>query len=228
MAVEVAADVVDGDQVGKLPGVPRLDLAAALAQLGLDVGKAEQLVDAGLLREAMDLLALDLGHAVLADRVPALERPLAELDVVLRRAGEVLEQVTEGLLGADPKIDLEAGMGEHAGGDVPAAARVSAERPCVASASTRPAASSVVAIRSRSLQVSVQRRAEPAISIRFATPSSIRSRADLLRDRQHVREQQALADAVLGDPLERGEDVLLGLRAEAAHPADAGPARPPP
>ena len=69
-----------------------------------------------------------------------------------------------------------------------------------------------------SLQVSAQRRAEPATSTRFATPSSQQVAANLLGDRQDVGEQQPLADPVLGHSLERGEDVLLGLRPK---PADA-------
>ena len=44
--------------------------------------------------------------------------------------------------------------------------------------------------------------------------------ADLLGDRQHLGEQQPLAEAVLGHALERGEDVLLDLRPEAPHRAD--------
>ena len=54
MAVEVAADVVDRDQLGELAGVARLDLSPALPQLGLDVGEAEQLVDSGLVGALVD------------------------------------------------------------------------------------------------------------------------------------------------------------------------------
>ena len=120
--MEVTADVADGDQLGKLAGVPRFDLAPPLPQLRLDVGKPEQLIDADLIGETVHALSLHLGDAVLADRVPARQRPLAELHVVGGRAGEVLEQVAEGLLGADPQIHLEAGMGENAGGGVTTAA----------------------------------------------------------------------------------------------------------
>ena len=49
--VEVAADVVERDQLGQLALVGRLELAAALAQLRLDVGEAEPLVDARLVGE---------------------------------------------------------------------------------------------------------------------------------------------------------------------------------
>jgi hypothetical protein len=61
--MQVAANVVDGDQIGKLAGVARLDLASALPQLGLDVGQSQELVDASLLGEPVNLLALDLPRA---------------------------------------------------------------------------------------------------------------------------------------------------------------------
>ena len=98
--------------------------------------------------------------------------------------------------------------------------RVSAERPWVASASASSAGLSVVAIRSRSLQVSAQRRAEPGDldPLRHAHLQQVT--ADLIRDRQDLREEQPLADAVLGHPLERGEDVLLRLGPEAANARD--------
>ena len=51
-------------------------------------------------------------------------------------------------------------------------------------------------------------------------PETEEVRADLLCDREDVREEEALADAVLGDALQRGEDALLFLRAESAHPGD--------
>ena len=52
VAVEVAADVADLDQLGQLALLRGgLELAAALAQLGLDVGEAEPLVDLLLGRE---------------------------------------------------------------------------------------------------------------------------------------------------------------------------------
>jgi hypothetical protein len=43
--VQVAADVVERDELGQLAFARRLQLARALAQLGLDVGVAEPLVD---------------------------------------------------------------------------------------------------------------------------------------------------------------------------------------
>ena len=93
MAVQVAAQVAELDQLRELAGRRRGDLAVALAQLRLDVVEAEPRVDLVLGRVAVDLAALGLGDPVLGDREPALDCALAQLDVVLGRAGEVLEQV---------------------------------------------------------------------------------------------------------------------------------------
>ena len=70
MAVQVAADVAELDQLRQLAVGGRGDLAVALAQLGLDVGEAEALVDLGLGRVPRDLARLDLGDPVLGDREP--------------------------------------------------------------------------------------------------------------------------------------------------------------
>ena len=63
------------DQLGQLPLARRLQLAAALAQLGLDVGVAEALVDRLLAGAELDLAALDLGDPVLGDREAAARPP---------------------------------------------------------------------------------------------------------------------------------------------------------
>jgi hypothetical protein len=120
--VEVAADVVDGEQLREFAGIARLDLPPPLPQLGFDVGEAEQLVDARLVGELVDLLPVDDGDPVLTHREAAGQRPLAELDVVRGGASEVLEQVAEGVLRPDSQIDLEPRMGEDARGGVAATA----------------------------------------------------------------------------------------------------------
>ena len=97
VAVQVAAQVADLDQLRQLAGRRRGDLAAALAQLGLDVVEPEPRVDLLLGRVARDLARLGLEDAVLRDRQPLLDCPLAQLDVVLGRAGEVLKQVAVGV-----------------------------------------------------------------------------------------------------------------------------------
>ena len=85
------------------------------------------------------------------------------------------------------------------------------------SASSRASASGSVAVAtmSMSLQVSVQRRAEPA-STTFSAASLSRSAVDeLVADLADVAEQAPLLGALVGHPVEAGEDVLLELRAEA-------------
>src|SRR5262245_38704015 len=68
VTVKIAADVVDSDQLGKFAALAGLDLAPALAELRGNPGEPEELVDARLIGEAMDLLALDLGDSVFAHR----------------------------------------------------------------------------------------------------------------------------------------------------------------
>ena len=114
-----------------------LQLAAALAQLRLDVGVAEPLVDPLLARAELGLAALGVGDAVLGDREAARDRFLAQAHVVGLGAGEVLEQVAEGLGGDDPQVDRDpvVGLGAHAvgarvagGGDQRVAGEVLGER----------------------------------------------------------------------------------------------------
>ena len=136
-AVEVAADVAELDQLRQLPLARRLQLAAALAQLRLDVVVAEPLVDLLLGLAKGDLVALGVGDAVLGDREAALHRVLAQLHVVGLGAGEVLEQVAEGGGRDDPQVDRDAvvGLGADAvvarfagGGDQRVAGEVLGER----------------------------------------------------------------------------------------------------
>ncbi len=116
MAVQVAADVAERDEVGQPPLSCRLQLAPPLAQLRLDVGVAEPLVDPLLARAELDLARLGVGDAVLGDREAARHRFFAQLHVVGLRAGEVLEQVAERVGGDDPQVDRDAvvGLGPHA------------------------------------------------------------------------------------------------------------------
>ena len=99
--------------------------------------------------------------------------------------------------------------------------RDSAESPCVASASASAAGSSVVAIRSRSLQVSVQRRAEPGDldPVRHARAPAGRERISSAIGSTLERSSRSPIPSSVHS-LQRGEDVLLGLRAEAADPGD--------
>src|SRR5689334_20883005 len=97
VGVEVAADVAELDQLRQLALAGSAELSATLAELRLDVGVAEPLVDALLGGAALDIAALDLGDAVLGDGEASPDRVLAQLDVVVLGPGEVLEQVAERL-----------------------------------------------------------------------------------------------------------------------------------
>ena len=109
---------------------------------------------------------------MLGDREAARDRLLAQLHVVGLGAGEVLEQVAEGLRrrrsAGRPRSPLWVWARTPLGPGLPAAAISGWAARCSASA----AGSSAVAIRSMSLQVSAQRRTEPATSTRLAAGCS--------------------------------------------------------
>ena len=113
--VEVAADVVELDQLRQAALARRLELAAVLAQLGRDELHAEPLVDLLLGRVGDGLAALVVGDPVLAHVQAAPHRLGAQRLVVPAGAGEVLEQVAEGLLRHDPQVDGQAGVGDRLG-----------------------------------------------------------------------------------------------------------------
>ena len=95
----------------QLAGARRLQLAAVLAQLRLDVGVAEPLVDLLLALAERHLAALGVGDAVLGDREAAADRVFAQRHVVGLGAGEVLQQVAEGGRRHDPQVDRDAVVG---------------------------------------------------------------------------------------------------------------------
>ena len=83
------------------------ELAAVLAQLGRDERVAEEAVELVLGREAVHLARLDHGDAVLRDGQPAALRVLAQRDVVVLRAREVLEQAAVVLGRHDAQVEPE-------------------------------------------------------------------------------------------------------------------------
>ena len=89
------------DQLGQLS----LQLAAVLAKFGWNERHAELGVDLGLFLAGDQLLALE--QAVLVELVALLDGQFAKPDVVLLRAGEVLQGGTERLGRQDPQIDLD-------------------------------------------------------------------------------------------------------------------------
>ena len=118
VAVQVAADVRQLDQGRRL----RVELAAVLAQLGLDVGEAEQLVHLGLGRALPRRAARVLEDPVLRDVPARAHRACPQRRVVGPRAGEVLQQVPElrrrrdAQVDGDARVSPPAGAGGAAGG----------------------------------------------------------------------------------------------------------------
>ena len=133
----------------------------------------------------------------------------------------MLEQVAEGVRrrrsAGRPRSRCGSGRGRRWGPGLPAAAISGWPARCSASA----AGSSAVAIRSMSLQVSAQRRTEPATSTRLAAGCS-RSAAASASATGRALESSTRPGALARRrrAAQRGEDVLLDLRAEALELAD--------
>ena len=105
--VQVAAEILPLDQPGERPLLGGRNFAPVLPQLGRHEREAERLVDA-FLRLAGDLdVVVHAEQAVLVQLEPALDRAIAEGDVVRLRAGEVLLRGAEALPGHEPQIGLE-------------------------------------------------------------------------------------------------------------------------
>ena len=116
--VQVALEVGERHQLGQRVLARRLELAAALAQLGRDPRQAEPLVDRLLARAAQRLARFVVEDPVLGDVQAAADRALAQRDVVGLGAREVLEHVAE-LVGLDDlEVDLHPRVGGHAGARV--------------------------------------------------------------------------------------------------------------
>ncbi len=86
------------------PPRARLQLAAVLPQLRLDVGEAQQPVHLGLRRARPRGPVGVVLDAVLGDVQPAAHRELAQRGVVRGGAREVLQQVPQLLRGRDPQV----------------------------------------------------------------------------------------------------------------------------
>jgi hypothetical protein len=84
---EVPLQVGPSDQVGQRPGGGRLELAAVLAQLGLDVLEAQQRIHLMLAGAAVGLAGGVVEDPVLGHVQPLAHSRLAQRHVVLLGAG---------------------------------------------------------------------------------------------------------------------------------------------
>ena len=216
---KIAPEVAERHQLRQRSLSGRLDLPVGLPELRLDVIEPEPAVDLGLGRVAGDLAGLGVGDPVLGDRQAHLDGALPQLDAVLRRPAEVLEQVPVGVGGDDPQVDSDPVLG----GDVGTAltGRRSGDHERVVHERLREC--DRVAAGRDQVDVVAGLGAAPrgaghldGLAGRMVT----QVRGDLLRDRQNLRQQQALGRPPVGEFPERGQDVLLGLRAKPLDLAD--------
>ena len=122
MAVQVAAQVVERDEVRERAGERRLDLALVLAQLGLDERQAEERIRLLLRGEGPQLgggtgerlaILADAQEALLGQAPALVAGALADPDVVLLRPREV-DAIGAGRAGRhDHEVDLRAAQEPH-------------------------------------------------------------------------------------------------------------------
>jgi hypothetical protein len=112
--VEVAADIGEGDEsreraarwVGKAE-CGGFEFAAVFAELGGDVVEVEGVVDGLLCFRSNDLIVFQSEQGVLGEGEAAFDGALAEGDVVVLGAGEVLEGGAVAGAGEEANVDLE-------------------------------------------------------------------------------------------------------------------------
>jgi len=126
VALEVTADVVEGDERGERPLEGGFDLASVLAELGRHVVHPDGVehlrlgpssdpdpariasVRRLLLRPSLPLPSPFAEHPVLVDLEAAIDPEAAHADVVGLGAREVVERRAPGLGRDDPQVDVES------------------------------------------------------------------------------------------------------------------------
>ena len=214
MRMEIALEMAELDELRQRSASRRLQLAGA--QLGRDELVAEELVQLLLVAMGDRLARIHDDDAVLGDREPPALRLLPHGDVVVLRAGEVLEEVAIALGGNDAEVEAEA-VPETTVAFVPPRAATSATHGSSVKCAMSASGSRAVAMMSTSRTVSRLRRALPAsdtlIAAGWARSSSTAS----------SRVGNAMPSSALSARshafLRRGQDVLFAPRPEAGQRA---------
>ena len=135
VVVEDPADVLDRYQIGQFPFLRRLDLPQSFTQLRRDEGQPQRLEQIGfglgrqtflggvwLLRgfRARSVFLIRREQPPLAHAESPGQRALAHLDVVVLRAGQVVQREHELLGRHEPQVGLQAGFEPYAGLEVTA------------------------------------------------------------------------------------------------------------
>ena len=113
--VKVAAQIAASTSSGNRVGEREVDLVETAAQLGRNVLHAQRRVDARLFGAGRHVAGLEIEDAVLADAQALADRVLAQLDVVLARTGEVLQQIAVEVIGQHAQVDLQSAGKPNAG-----------------------------------------------------------------------------------------------------------------
>src|SRR5271154_3970206 len=110
--VEVATDVGEFHQVGQAPLGGGFDLAGVFAELGRDPGKAQLFVDLFFGRAGYAFVIVHVGNdareRVFAESESHFQGALAEGDVVVLAAGEVLESGAVAFGGEGAEVHLQS------------------------------------------------------------------------------------------------------------------------
>ena len=203
---------------GQRPGRRGFDLAAILAQLGLDEGRGRAPCRCPASVAPAIGLVVGVEQAVLVQLPAALERAIAQRDVVRLRAGEVL-QGRAALIGRDDaKVGLEAAAQQHAG----LGAAIGEHALDHAGSGVKASASVVsapLARMSRSPLVSAPRRTLPTVAISAAGRVFLQIRDQRVGHLGRARQQVTAGEAL---PLfDRLKNQLLLLAAHALDAANA-------
>src|SRR3954452_7200363 len=113
--MEVAANVVERDELGQLALGGSANLAVGLSELRLYVVESQPPVDLGLGRVAGNLAGLGVGDSMLGHGKSHPHGALAKLDAVLGGAREMLEQVSVGVWSDDSQVDCDPVVGGDPG-----------------------------------------------------------------------------------------------------------------
>ena len=224
MAVQVAAHVVQLDRASGSVAVGRgLELAAVLAQLGLDVRQARAARrPPPRSRSAASRRSRRRGSPYSDTCSPRRTAASRSAHVVRLGAGEVLQQVAELVGRDDAQVDLHARVRARPRAPLLAGGRrLSIERR--ARRAPRPARRVVgrVATMSRSLTLSASRRAEPASSTRSAAGCARSAVGDLLADLERLAAAATRGAGALGDRRARERREHGSPRTSAPKPVHA-------
>ena len=105
--VDVAAHIAAHDEVRERVFRGGFELAAVLAEFRRDVVEVERVVDVGFGGGGDDGVVFEAEESVLAQREAALDGALAQRDVVVLGAGEVLQRGTVAGAGQQAHVDLQ-------------------------------------------------------------------------------------------------------------------------